>query len=279
MLFALANPACVSPKAMRAVQNDVKVIKETQEKDRTDLKVEIELIRGELLELKKAQQKQADELKRLSRRDPPPRPRANRPDSEVVYAVPVGDAQVRGASDAWVTIVEISDFQCPYCQRVQTTLNQLLDEYGNDLRLVFLHNPLAFHKRALPAAIAAECAAEQGKFWPMHDKLFDNYRALEEEDLPRYASGVPGLGMAEWSRCYQEKSPEKRIKKDQETAVRLGATGTPTFYINGRYLPGAQPIARFQELIDEELSKAKKSGIPRGAYYRQAVEEKGRDKP
>ena len=206
---------------------------------------------------------------------PPPAPaRPGRPDPGKVYSFPVGESPVKGPADAWVTILEVSDFQCPFCKRVGPTLKQIEEKYGDDVRIVFKYNPLSFHNRAKPAARAAECAHEQGKFWPMHDKLFENQGQLEDAQLESYAGAV-GLDVKKWKSCYASNKYDARIEADQKQAVTLGARGTPAFFINGRYLGGAQPFSSFQALIDEELKKAKASGIAKKDYYEKAVVEKG----
>ena len=129
----------------------------------------------------------------------------------------------------------------------------------------------------MPAAISAECAREQGKFWELHDKQFANQRALEDADLENYAKEV-GVDVGRWKKCYTEKAPQQRIMQDQATAMRLGARGTPAFYINGRFLSGAQPFPAFEAIINEELKKAQSSGIPKAEYYQKAVVEKGEKK-
>ena len=129
----------------------------------------------------------------------------------------------------------------------------------------------------MPAALAAECARDQGKFWEMHDKQFENQRALEDADLENYAKAV-GLDMGKWKKCYTDGTPRQRIMQEQATAMRFGARGTPAFYINGRFLSGAQPFPAFDAIISEELKKAKDSGIPKGEYYQKAVVEKGEKK-
>jgi protein-disulfide isomerase len=143
---------------------------------------------------------------------------------------------------------------------------------------VFKHNPLSFHNNALPAAHAAECAREQGKFWEMHDKLFANQRALAAPQLTEYAQAV-GLDMARYNDCFAAERYESRIKRDQATAVSLGAGGTPAFFVNGRFLSGAQPFPAFKAVIDEELGKAKQSGIAKADYYPQAIIAKGAKQP
>ena len=148
-------------------------------------------------------------------------------------------------------------------------------KYGKDIRRVVKHNPLGFHPNAMPAAIAVECAVEQGKGWDMKKALFDNNKALEKEKLPGYAKSV-GMDMGRWQKCFDTDKHKKRIETDQRTAMSLGARGTPAFFVNGRFLSGAQPQTAFEALIDEELKKAKASGIARKDYYQKAVVEKGK---
>lgn len=197
------------------------------------------------------------------------------PDRAKTYSVPVtADTAQTGKADAWVTIVEVSDFQCPFCKRVNPTLEQVKKEYGDDVRIAFMHNPLSFHNRAMAAAMGAECANDQGKFWQMHDKLFENPKALSDENITSYAKAV-GLDMTKFGQCYKSEKHKAKIQKQQSSVVKLGARGTPAFFINGRFLSGAQPFASFKTLIDEELAKAKKSGIAKKDYYKKAVMEKG----
>jgi protein-disulfide isomerase len=129
----------------------------------------------------------------------------------------------------------------------------------------------------MPSAVASVCAEEQGKFWEMHDKMFENQRALEDADLENYAKQI-GLDINRWKKCYTEGTPKNRIMQEQATAMRLGARGTPAFFINGRFLSGAQPFPAFDALVGEELKKAQSSGLPKGEYYQKAVVEKGEKK-
>jgi hypothetical protein len=122
----------------------------------------------------------------------------------------------------------------------------------------------------MPAAMASECAREQGKFWEMHGKIYDNQRALGDPELEGYAREI-GLDVATWKECYTSNKYRERIQKDQATSMQLGARGTPAFFINGRFMSGAQSVDTFSALIDEELAKAKKSGVPREDYYEKKV--------
>jgi len=203
-----------------------------------------------------------------------PSPAAGQPQkgpgaSSEVYKVTVGDSPTKGGKEPKVTIIEFSDFQCPYCGRVGPTLTQVLKDYGKDVSLTFRHNPLPFHNNAMPAALAAEAAREQGKFWEMHDKLFAGQQNLDRPSLDKIAQDV-GLNMAKFKESMDKKSGEARIKKDLDDAVKFGARGTPNFFINGRNFRGAQPVEAFKSVIDEELKKADAkiaSGTPRGQVY------------
>ena len=231
--------------------------------------------RSEIEEIKKNQEKilaKLDTVKAAPSAAARQRPRG--PDPKKVYSFPVGEANIKGPDDAWVTVIEVSDFQCPYCKRVTPTLTQVAKKYGDDVRFAFKHNALPFHNRAKPAARASECAGEQGKFWEMHDVLFENQRQLEDSNFEEYAKKV-GVNVAKWKSCYTSNKFDKRIDADQKLANSLGARGTPAFFINGRFLSGAQPLQSFTALIDEELKKAKASGIPKGQYYEKAVVAKG----
>lgn len=232
--------------------------------------------RSDLEEVKENQKTIISKLEALEKAGParPARPQRPRgPDPKAVYSMPVGEAYTKGPKDAWVTIIEISDFQCPFCNRVTPTMEQIQETYGDDVRIAWKHNPLSFHKRALPAAMGAECAGEQGEgyFWKYHDKVFANQRQLEDPDLEGYAKEI-GVDLGRWKSCYDEQKYKNKILADQSAAVKLGARGTPAFFINGRFLSGAQPFPAFKALIDEELKKAKESGKAKGEYYAELVE-------
>lgn len=232
--------------------------------------------RGDVEDIKNDQKKILDKLDALSRGGvAQQRPQAPKgPDAAKVYAFPIDGSPVKGPADAWVTIIEVSDFQCPFCKRVNDTMKQIEEKYGNDVRLVFKHNPLPFHNRAMPAANASMCAHEQGKFWPMHDQLFANNQALEDAQIEGYAKQI-GLDLNRFKSCFTENKFKAQIQGDQMKATQLGARGTPAFFINGRFLSGAQPFPSFQALIDEELKKAKDSGVGKREYYAKQVVEKG----
>jgi len=197
-----------------------------------------------------------------------PKPGA-RPVDPTVFKVPIDGSPVKGNADALVTLVEFSDYQCPFCARADATVVQLQKDYGSKLRVVMKQNPLSFHPRAKPAALAAMAAGEQGKYWEYHAKLFANAKALEDADLEKYAREL-GLDMNRWQAAKAKPEFSATIDRDQSLAGKLGANGTPAFFINGRFLSGAQPIDNFKALIDEELEKAQalvRSGTPASQVY------------
>ena len=184
-------------------------------------------------------------------------PDSKKPQPNVNYAVDVGpDPHVRGSEDALVTIVEFADFQCPYCRRMAATLDEVLAEHGESVRLVFRHRPLTeIHPEARIAARAAVAAGKQGKFWQMHDKLFAHPSALRESDLREHARAL-GLDMTQFDRDFYDAATERRIERDLQAAENFGVDGTPVFFVNGRYLPGTQSKAAFGALIAEEKQRA-----------------------
>ena len=205
---------------------------------------------------------------------PPQRPQE---DPKAVYRVPVDDSPVRGPADALVTIVESSDFECPFCKRVGPATKQIEENYRGRVRFVFKHNPLPFHAKALPAAIAAEEGRAQGgsaKFWEMHDRLFDSAPALDRPALEATAQAA-GLDMTAFRKALDDKRHEARIRRDQALVNGLGANGTPTFFVNGRKIPGAVPYETFKAVIEEELARAEalvKSGVPAREVYARIME-------
>ena len=191
------------------------------------------------------------------------------PGEETTFRVPLEESPQKGASSALVTIVEFSDYQCPFCSRAHNTVVQLQKDYGEKLRVVMKQNPLSFHNRAKPAALAALAAGEQGKYWEMHDKMFANQQALEDANLEQYARDI-GLNVDKWKADMASPKFQSQIDKEQALAMSLGATGTPAFFINGTLLVGAQPYPAFKARIDEELKKAEAlvgQGVARDRIY------------
>lgn len=193
---------------------------------------------------------------------PPPPKKDDDDDGEKedknVYKVPVGDSPILGKKDALVTLIVFSDFQCPFCKRVEPTMKSLRDKYGDKLRMVWKNEPLPFHPRAEPAAeVAMEARAEKGDkgFWDAHDKLFESQPKLEDTDLEKVAQDL-GLDMGKVKDAMKNHKYKKAIDADQDLADDVQASGTPHFFINGRRLVGAQPLEKFEKIIADELKKA-----------------------
>jgi predicted DsbA family dithiol-disulfide isomerase len=158
-----------------------------------------------------------------------------------------------GGKDAPVTIVEFSDFQCPYCRSAEPVLKQVRAKYGDKVKLVYMDFPLGMHQHAMDAAVAGRCAAEQNKFWELHDAMFSDQTKLDAAGLKASAAKV-GLDMAKFNACLEAKPGANGIKSDQAQGERLGVSGTPTFFVNGRELVGAESEQGFSDVIDDELS-------------------------
>jgi protein-disulfide isomerase len=169
------------------------------------------------------------------------------------------DGPSKGPADAPVTIVEFSDYQCPYCKRAEATLAQLLQKYPEQVRLVYRHFPLAGHAEARPAAEAAACADEQGKFWDYHRVVFGSSPKLDDATLRKLAETVK-LDLAAFDACYKEKRHAAKIQGDFEAGQEAGVSGTPAFFVNGIPLSGARSLAEFTKLVDAEIAKAKPAG-------------------
>jgi len=183
-------------------------------------------------------------------------------DDNVRYGPNPGDIKPAGCNgdDCAITVVEYSEFQCPFCSRVLPSVKRLMAEYKGKVRWIVRDFPLSFHQRARPAAIAAHCAAKQDKYWYMYNELFDNQRALEDKDFEKYAKNIKGLKFDEWKACTEKPGDvEKLIDKNFATGSKLGVSGTPAFFINGRRLSGALPYEEFQRVFDEELKSQGKS--------------------
>ena len=217
-----------------------------------------------------------DELIRDGRTSPAPAPVADpvapAEDPNRVHAVPIEGSPQRGPNDALVTIVAFSDFQCPFCSRVTETLDRIERTYGADVRIVFKHYPLPFHQDAQPAAEAAIAVREEGgdrAFWRMHDILFENQRDLSRASLERYARRS-GASATSVRRALDQGTHRAEVQRDMDLGQRLGRLGTPTFFINGKKLQGAQPFETFRDTIDRELAIANAlvaAGTPRAGVY------------
>lgn len=170
---------------------------------------------------------------------------------------PVSTADnVYGSDKAKVTLISYSDFECPYCARFSETVGQIIDEYGDDVRVVFRHFPLSFHANALGAAVASECAAEQGKFWQMHDKIFEaNIAENMSLETWKDAAGKIGLNTDDFEECLESGKYESKIASQMEGGAKAGVRGTPATFVNGKMVSGALPYDSFKQIIDAELQK------------------------
>jgi protein-disulfide isomerase len=168
-------------------------------------------------------------------------------------AVTVDASRVKGRPDAPVTIVEFSDFQCPYCRRVVDTLKDVAAKYSAEVRIAFRDFPLRIHPDAQLAAEAARCAVDQGKFWEYHDVLFDNQDKLDRAGLLDHARAL-NLKEAVFQGCLDSGKYKDAVEKDLQEGQTVGVNGTPAFFINGVFLSGAQPASAFEKVIEEELA-------------------------
>jgi protein-disulfide isomerase len=175
-----------------------------------------------------------------------------------VVDVGLGSTPAKGNAKAPVTIIEFSDYECPFCKRVEPTIQQVLKTYGPDkVRFAYRNFPLPMHSNARPAAEAAGCVAEQGKFWEYHEKLMST-SDLSKDNLKKLAGEV-GVDQKKFDECVASQKFKDAIDKDLAAGEAAGVSGTPAFFINGRMLDGAQPFEKFKEVIDEELATTKKS--------------------
>lgn len=176
-----------------------------------------------------------------------------------VTVAAVGPA--KGPESAPITIVEFSDFQCPYCARLAPTVEQVLANYGDKVRLVFRQFPLNFHPFAQKAAEASLCANEQGKFWELHDAMFQNQQALAVDALKAKATEL-GLNAEQFNSCVDTGKYAQQVATDLQDGSQAGVSGTPALFVNGRFINGAVPYQDIAKIIDDEL---KRKGIKTAA--------------
>jgi len=179
------------------------------------------------------------------------------PFSEVSGDIPTAGQPVLGQTLAPVTMIEFSDFQCPYCQRFSLeTFPELKTKYVDTgkMKVVFINFPLQGHTYAEPAAEAAECAFNQNKFWEYQDKLFENQSQIDQTSLKKYAREI-GLDGEKFDSCLDSQQFQNAVKDDVAIGRKIGIQGTPAFVINGTLIPGAYPASEFEKVIDGELSK------------------------
>jgi protein-disulfide isomerase len=214
----------------------------------------------------------------------PQKPQQPAEDDKTVWKLPVlPDDPVNGPKDALVTIVEFSDFQCPFCKKVEDTMNQVHKTYPNDVRVVWKDNALAFHPRAKPAALLGRFAYKQKGdkgFWDAHAAIFESQPALEDDNLKTIADKL-GLDWGAAKAAIDGGRGAEKIDQSMDLAMDVQARGTPHFFINGRRLSGAQPFDNFKKVIDEEIEKAKglvAKGVARAKVYEEIMKE-GKEPP
>ena len=169
--------------------------------------------------------------------------------------IDVGTSPVKGPKDAKVTIIEFSDFQCPYCKRGYTTMEEVAKAYPKDVKIAFKHYPLPFHPQAMPAAKASWAAQQQGKFWEFHNELFENQDKLGDSFYTATATKL-GLDLKKFDADRKSDAAEKAVKADYDLGQQNGVEGTPGFFVGGVQVEGAQPVENFQKIIDRWLNKA-----------------------
>ncbi len=167
-----------------------------------------------------------------------------------------GDAPALGPKDAPIRLVEFTDYQCPFCGRARAVINQVLSEYKGKVRYVLKDFPLSFHKDSIKAHEAALCAGDQGKYWDLNKKLWDNQQSIKVDDLKKYAKDV-GLNTSKFNECLDSGKNTDKVRQNQQYGEKVGVTGTPAFFINGRMISGARPFDSFKQIIDDELQNAK----------------------
>ena len=165
------------------------------------------------------------------------------------------DDHVRGDFNAPITLVEFSDFECPFCARHYSTMNKILSEYSGKVKWVFKHFPLRFHPNAQKAAEASECAAEQGKFWEYHDKLFENFsQGYSLEKFKQWAKDL-GLNSGKFNDCLDSGKFAQKVQADYQEGIQKGVKGTPATFVNGRLVSGALPYEVFKQIIESLLNE------------------------
>lgn len=295
LIVLTLSAACASNARVARLETRVAAAEEAQAKSDLELRASqarieklLERLAGAAARAEEAADTAAnleDQLAALERRiatppqpPQPARPRPGQPDPALTYAVPVGKAPTRGKSTALVTIIMAGEYACPFCDRVRGTIDQVLTAYGDKVRLV--HRSFIVHQQTATYAAQAACAAHrQGKFWALDPALWTEAfgkRRFAPADIDQIAAGV-GLDLNRYRAdvagpCVAE------VEADQRELAKFGVGATPSFFINGRFIAGAQPVAAFRALVDEELAKAEaavKRGVKPGRYYQQEILGKG----
>ena len=235
---ALTLAACADPQAV----GDIKAAVERLEAQQKDVVTKLEGL-----------EKQNKEI--LAKAGTA-KPAANAPDPNKKWDINIGSSYAKGPADAKVTIVEWSDFQCPFCSQAKDLVHQILEAYPKDVRFVFKNYPLPFHQQAMPAAKAAIAAGKQGKFFEMHDKLFENFKALAADKYEVWAKEI-GLDVDKFKKDMESPEVAAQVTGEMKEAGEVGVRGTPSFFINGKQ-PSGRSFELYKSIIDEELKGAKK---------------------
>lgn len=185
-------------------------------------------------------------------------PTAPVPEAPAADVVITADDHSIGPDNATVTLVEYSDFECPFCARHYETMKNIRDKYSDSVRIIFRHFPLSMHENARPAALASECAAEQGKFWEMHDIIFENNESLSDEALAGFANEI-GLDNGKFKDCYESEKYDQVVTDDMASGIQSGVQGTPATFVitdsDQTMISGAVPQAQVEAAIDQALGK------------------------
>lgn len=208
---------------------------------------------GEFLKSQRQQQARAQLVDELTKKSTAVKVSLDPPRRDVALA---SHDPARGPATAPITIIEFSDYQCPYCARVTPTLAKLRAAYPDKIRIIFKDFPLPNHQLAPKAAEAAHCASEQDKYWEMHDVMFANQQQIDVAGLKKSATSL-GLDQAKFDQCLDSGKFADIVKTNLDQGTKLGISSTPTLYVNGRPVIGAQPYEYFVNVIEEELAKAK----------------------
>jgi len=241
--FTVLLAGCADPKEVGEIKTKVDAIQTQQEEMRAQQK-------DVLAKLDALAKGQKDILAKAPAAAAPARPQE---DPNKVYKIELGNSFAKGPADAKVTIVEWSDFQCPFCAQAAGLMQQVTDAYPSDVKFVYKNYPLPFHKQAMPAAKAAVAAGKQGKFWEMHDKIFANSRALNDDVYAQYASEL-GLNVEQFKTDMASPEVQAQIDKEMAEARTAEVRGTPTIFINGKK-PQGRSFELYKQIIDGILKE------------------------
>lgn len=168
--------------------------------------------------------------------------------------IDVSGSYFKGPENAPITLVEFADFQCPYCYQALPKIEEILEAYKGKVKFVYKHFPLPFHNQAMNAAIAAECSGKQGKYWEMHDAIFEKYASLSDDLYPKLAQNLK-LDATQFASCLKDSEVKNKVQKELSYGSEIGVAGTPSFYVNGVQMSGGLSLAEFKSLAEAELKK------------------------